>query len=135
MASKRVQSVLADLTCLRVILVVLPSFIWFCSTRRNDANDALAHRIGYVQKSAVDHTQNAVTVLAVVLAVIQPLDGERIVEDPDCGFKADAVLGEIIGSFGFIPFKVIIYHRYGLSVLRSRGPLGLAQDHRLNQPQ
>jgi hypothetical protein len=78
MASKRVQSVLADLACLRVIIVVLPSFIWLCSTRRNDANDALAYRIGYVQKSAIDHAQNAVTILAIVLAVIELLDGERV---------------------------------------------------------
>src|SRR5882672_3026015 len=122
MASKRVQSVLADLACLRVILVVLPSFIWLCSTRRNDANDALTQGIGYVQKSAADHTQNAVTVLVVVLAVIQPLDGKCIVEDPGCGFKADAVLGVILGCYGLIPFKVITCHGYGLSVLWSSPP-------------
>jgi hypothetical protein len=108
MASKRVQSVLADLACLRVILVVLPPFIWLCSTCRNDANDAFTHRIGYVQKSAVGHPQNAVTILAVGLAVIRPLDSERVVEDPARGLKADAVLGIILGSFGLIPFKVIL---------------------------
>jgi hypothetical protein len=57
--------------------------------------------------AAVDHTQNAVTVLPVVLAVIQPLDGERIVEDPNCGLKADDMLGVVLGSFAFIPFKLI----------------------------
>src|ERR1051326_9174532 len=135
MASKRLQSVLAACACLRVILVVLPSFIWLCSTRRNDANDSLTYRIGYVQKSAVDHAQNTVTVFAVVLAVIQPLDCKHVVEDPDCGLKADAVLGVILGGFGQIPFKVITCHRYGLSVLGSSSLVGLTRPDRLNQLQ
>src|ERR1700733_8694471 len=81
MASKRLQSVFAGLARLRVVFVVSASFMWLGSACGDDANDAVAQRVGDVQDAAVDHAQDAVTVLAIVLAVIKALDGEGVLEN------------------------------------------------------
>src|ERR1700749_2721724 len=50
------------------------------------------------QKHAIRHSDQNKTILAVVLAVIDLLDGERIAKDLPRRFEIDAMLGVIFGG-------------------------------------
>ena len=67
---------------------------------------------------------------AVVVAIIDPLDGERIAARGGRLGEADAVVTKVAGRLGVIPFEL---HSYGVAVVMStcpadagasKGPLG-----------
>src|SRR5437870_5810441 len=93
MASKRLQSVLEGLPRSDVVLVVSAFFMWLGSACGDDANGTVTQGVGHVEDPAIDHTNDAVTVFAIVLAIVETLSGEWILEHPPGGLKAYAVVG------------------------------------------
>src|ERR1700716_1442865 len=110
MASKRLQSVLEVLARLDVVFMVSASFIRFGSACGDDANGAVSQRVGHVEDAAVDHAQDAVTVLAIVRAVIKALSGEWILENLLGRLETHAMVGIVLRGLGIVPFKLIIVH-------------------------
>src|ERR1700730_15086979 len=122
MASKRLQSFLEDFAGLEefaaledlarsgVVFMVSATFMWLGSACRDDANGAVAQRVGHVDYAAVDHAQNAVTVLAVVLAVVEALNGEGVLENFFRCIEANAMVGIVLRGLVVVPFERVVVH-------------------------
>ncbi len=77
----RLQLVFKGFALSGVVFVVLAFFMKFGSPRGDYANGPVAQRVDNEQHAAIDHPEDDETFFAIVLAVIQPLDGKRVVED------------------------------------------------------
>src|ERR1700734_3360977 len=116
MASKRLQSVsevfavLEDFARLGVVFMVSASFMRLGSACGDDANGAVAQRVGHVEDTAVDHAQDAVTVLTIVRAVIEALGGEGVLEYPLGHLEAHAMVGMVLRGLVVVPFKIVFVH-------------------------
>src|SRR5450759_4928592 len=75
-ASNRLQSCFDDLAA--VVFVVLSAFMRFGSSGRYDANGLTPHRVSDIEQTVVHHADDDIAVFAIVLTVIQPLEGDRV---------------------------------------------------------
>jgi hypothetical protein len=97
--------------------MILPPFIGLGAARRDNPNFVTAHRVRNEENATFHHADDVETLLTVVFAVVQTLDGKWIVEDSFRGLKAHAVRGEIRSGLGSIPFEIVVNH---IRVTRSR---------------
>jgi hypothetical protein len=74
----------------------------------DDANGAIAQRVDNTKDAAIDHAGDHIAVFAVVLAVIEALDGKRIAESSARRFEGYAMVGIVLRGLGIIPFKFIV---------------------------
>jgi hypothetical protein len=88
-----------------------------CPPCRDDPDAVVSFGVNDRQQHAFSGTDQDEAVLAIVLAVIEPLDGERAFENLDGRLKAYAVFGVIFGGLGLVPLEVVACRRYGLSVV------------------
>src|SRR5512143_1985691 len=73
-----------------------------CLARRDDPDAAVPFGIADGEQRAFRNANQNETVLAVVLAVVQPLDGEWVLEHQACHFETHAMLGVVLGGLGFV---------------------------------
>jgi len=97
--------------------MVLPLLIGFRPSGRDDAYRLVSHGVNDKQESALYHSNNNVTVLAVFLAIIQSVDGEGILEHIACHFESDGMLSEVLNRLPFVPFEIDSAHIYWFSVV------------------
>jgi hypothetical protein len=67
----------------------------FCPWGRDDPDPLAAFRVGHVQDHALAHAQQVDALVAVVLAVIEPLDSKAIAKCLDCMMEGDAIVAPI----------------------------------------
>ena len=89
----------------------------FRSPGRNNSDPLTAFRVGHVQDRALAHAQHVPALFAVSLALIDPLDRERVAKRLDGFVEGNAVIAEILDRFRVAPLKTLIFHRYGISVV------------------
>src|SRR5271157_3097480 len=112
MASKRLQSCLVGSA---VFFMVLSSFMGLCSSGRNDADRFAWHRVGDVEQATLGHADYGVTVFAIILALVEPIEGERVCERLAGCLECHAVVGDIRCGLGVIPLEFTVIHNIRLS--------------------
>jgi hypothetical protein len=65
-----------------------------------------------MQDDALGHAQQVDPLLAIVLAVIEPLDGKAIAERFDRILKGDTVVALVRGGIRIVPFERLILDMY-----------------------
>jgi hypothetical protein len=65
-----------------------------------------------MQNHTLAHAYQVDSFLAVILAVIDPFDRQRIAERLDRVMERDAMVAPIGGSLGIAPSKFVILHMY-----------------------
>jgi hypothetical protein len=78
----------------------------FGSSGRYDANGLAPHRVGDIEQAVVHHADDDIAVFAIVVTVIQPLDGERVFEYIPRHFKGYAVIGQKNWFWPMISFQI-----------------------------
>jgi len=78
---------------------------------RNNSDPLTAFRVGHVQDHAIAHAQHVQALFAVSLALIDPLDRERVAERLDGFVEGNAVIAEILDRFRVAPLKTRILHK------------------------
>ena len=78
---------------------------------RNNSDPLTALRVGHVQDHAIAHAQHVPALFAVSLALIDPLDRERVAERLDGFVEGNAVITEILDRFRVAPLKTLIFHK------------------------
>jgi hypothetical protein len=95
-------------------------FKWFHAARGNDPDFAFTHCVSSEEKTAFDHSDDRISLFAVILPVIQQFDGKWIAEDVLRGLEAHTVFGEIALRFGVVPAESGLSHDYGLAVATTK---------------
>ena len=75
-----------------------------------------------MQDHALAHAQQVDPLLAVILAVIDPLDREAIVERFDRIVEGDAMVAPVGGGLGITPSKFVVLDNVLISSSRFKGP-------------
>jgi hypothetical protein len=68
---------------------------------------------------ALYHAKYAVTFLCYTLAIINPIDCERVLKDPLSHLESDAMSEPIGLGLSIVPFKSSVLHIYGIAVVSS----------------
>src|SRR6202022_4904572 len=73
----------------RIFAVVVVLLMSFCPSGRDDPDPLATLHVGHMQDHALAHASQVDAFLALVLAIIEPLDGETIAERFDRITKGD----------------------------------------------
>jgi hypothetical protein len=84
--------------------------MWFGQPRRNYANCLASHRVSNKQQSAFSHAKGRETLLTLVLPIVAPIEGKRIVEYFARSLKRDAMPGVIRRRLLVVPLERAIVH-------------------------
>src|SRR5947209_17010454 len=92
---------------LEVVVLLMPR----CSSGSDDPDTIAALGIHHENQRALDHADHGEPVLAVVLAIVDAADREGIGKYQPSTLERYAMIGEVRGSFGIVPFEVIVFHK------------------------
>jgi hypothetical protein len=84
-----------------IVILLMPC----CPARRYDPDAAIPFGVNDRQHRALRDADQDETVLAIILAIVGPLDDKRILEPFGWRLEADAVLSIVLGRLCFIPFE------------------------------
>jgi hypothetical protein len=85
-ASARLQSILR--LPLPVLFMVASSFLWFRQSGRDDPNPRAALCVDDGKEVVLDHAEQDVAILAVILPPVLTYHGERVIEGRASSFEA-----------------------------------------------
>jgi hypothetical protein len=92
--------------------MIFPSLKWRRQSRRDDSNRVAPHRVSDKQQPPLAHADDRKSVFAVVLARVQPVERERVLERRARGLEGDAVMREVRGGFRVISLEMSVIHLY-----------------------
>src|SRR5208282_4030040 len=95
--------------------MVLSSFMGLCSSGRNDADSFASHRVGDIKQATFGHTDYGVTVFAVILALVEPIERERVLEHVAGRLESHAMGSDVRGGLVVIPLDLPVIHNIRLS--------------------
>jgi len=107
-ASARLQSILR--LPLPVLFMVASSFPWFRQSGRDDPNPRPALCVDDGKEVVLDHAEQDIATLAVILTPVLTYHSERVIEGQASCLEAYAVIGQILGGLDVIPLELIIFH-------------------------
>jgi hypothetical protein len=90
--------------------MVLSLLIGFRASRRYDADRLASHGVNDNKKATARYAQKDETLFAIIFAVIESFNGERIFENGPRGLEPDAMLGVVGSGFLIIPLENAIFH-------------------------
>jgi hypothetical protein len=79
-------------------------------SRGDDPNCIASHRVCNEQQTALDHAKRGETLLALVLAIVNPIEGEWVFEYVSRGLERDAMLGVVRCGLDVVPLECAIIH-------------------------
>ena len=86
--------------------MVAPSFPWFRQAGRNDPNPRAALCVDDGKEVVLDHAEQDIATLAVILTPVLTYHSERVIEGQASCLKAYAVIGQILGGLDVIPLEL-----------------------------
>src|SRR5262249_20282425 len=86
------------------------SFPWFRQAGRDDPNPLAALSVNDGKEVVLDHAEQDIATLAVILTSVLTYHRERIIEGQASCLEAYAVIGQILGGLDVIPIELIISH-------------------------
>jgi hypothetical protein len=95
-ASARLQSILR--LPLPVLFMVASSFLWFRQSGRDDPDPRAALCVDDGKEVVLDHAEQDIAILAVILPPVLTYHGERVIEGQASCLEAYAVIGQILGG-------------------------------------
>jgi hypothetical protein len=85
--------------------MVFPPLEGFGQPCRDDPDCIASHGIGNEQQTAFHHSKRDETLLALVLVIINPIEGKRVFKNVPCGLERDAMLDVILCGLGIVPLE------------------------------
>jgi hypothetical protein len=95
--------------------MVAPSFPWFRQSGRDDPNPRAALCVDDGKEVVLDHAEQDIATLAVVLTPVLTYHSERVIEGQASCLETYAVIGQILGGLDVIPLKSSFIY-YGVPV-------------------
>jgi hypothetical protein len=92
--------------------MVAPSFPWFRQSGRDDPNSRAALCVDDGKEVVLDHAEQDIATLAVILTPVLTYHSERVIEGQASCLEAYAVIGQILGGLDVIPLELIIHLSY-----------------------
>jgi spermidine synthase len=83
--------------------MVTSSFPWFRQSGRDDPDPRAALRVDDGKEVVLDHAEQDIAILAVILPPVLTYHGERVIEGQASCLEAYAVIGQILGGLGVLP--------------------------------
>ena len=81
------------------------------ATRRYDANGFSSHRVGDKQEPPARHTYDCKPIFAIILAIIQLLDRERVSKHVPRRIERDTVIDDVRSGLAVVPLESsVIYN-------------------------
>jgi hypothetical protein len=97
--------------------MIASSLSWFGKACRDDACPLAAYSVGDSKQTLFDHPKQDEAVFAILLPPILADHCEDICEGKSRRRQAHAMIGEVLGCLGVIPFEIVVFARYyGLAV-------------------
>ena len=87
--------------------MVAPSFPWFGQSGRDDPNSRAALCVNDSKEVVLDHAEQDLATLAVILTPVLTCHSERVIEGQASCLETYAVIG---GGLDVIPLELIIFH-------------------------
>ena len=89
--------------------MVASSFLWFRQSGRDDPNPRAALCVYDGEEVVLDHAEQDIATLAVILTPVLTYHSERVIEGQASCLEAYAVIGQILGGLDVIPLELIFY--------------------------
>jgi hypothetical protein len=90
--------------------MISPSLERLRQSRRDDSNAPASHCIDDIQETVLGHANDSEAVLAVILALVEPIEGEGILERFARRFERDTAALNIRNGFRVISLDYSIVH-------------------------